>query len=118
MVKRPAGQSLSVGLVSLLTLLSAAPIVSAQDSGRLKLTGPQEMKLRNEIGLHATRQKAPSGFNAAVGATLPSQVTLSPLPASAATEVPEANSYYYAVVDDQLLLVNPSDKRIVDVIKR
>jgi hypothetical protein len=134
MIKRSAGKSLSIALASML-MLSGASIVSAQGtmskdsktttdsagpsaSDQLKLTGPQQMKLRNEISRHATKQKAPSGFNLAVGASVPSRVTLRSLPEGATAEVPEAEPYHYALVDNQILLVDPSDKRIVGIIRR
>jgi hypothetical protein len=133
MCRRSAGKPLSSALVSMLMLSGASMAAdqstmskdgqattdrSESESERFRLTGPQQMRLRNAISLRATRQKAPPGFNVAVGATVPSRVTLHPLPESAATEVPEAKPYHYAMVDNRILLVNPSDKRIVEVIRR
>lgn len=134
MIKPSSSKSLSIALASML-MLSGASMASAQGmmskeskattgsagssvSDQLKLTGPQQMRLWNEISIHATKQKAPSGFNAAVGAAVPTRITLHALPEKAATEIPEAKPYHYAVVNNQLLLVNPSDKRVVDVIRR
>jgi hypothetical protein len=53
-----------------------------------------------------------------VGASVPSRVTLRSLPEGATAEVPEAEPYHYALVDNQILLVDPSDKRIVGIIRR
>ena len=129
---RPSGnKALSVALASLL-MLSGASIASAQGtmskdsattgsasmakSTELNLTADQEKKLWAEIGGHAMKQSAPSGFDAAVGQTVPASVTLRELSSKAQSEVPAAKPYHYAVVGDELLLVNPSDKKIVDVI--
>jgi opacity protein-like surface antigen len=56
---------------------------------------------------------APAGFTATVGATLPTQVTLHPIPASAGVAAVGMNQY--AVVDNKIVLVNPSDRKIVYV---
>lgn len=135
MIRPSANKSLSVALASLL-MLSGASVAAAQatmskdskattgsagtaSSKELKLTSDQEKKLWTEISSnYAMKQNAPSGFNAAVGETLPASVTLRELPSKAQTEVPAAQPYHYAMVQDKLLLVNPSDKKIVDVITK
>lgn len=135
MMKPSASKSLSVALASVL-MLSGASIASAESSmsktkdsssattgaagtstsSELNLTADQEKKLWSAISDHAMKQNAPSGFSATVGQTVPTSVTLRELPSQAATDVPAAKSYQYAMVDNKLLLVNPSDKKIVDVI--
>ena len=71
---------------------------------------------RGEHDGQATEQKAPSGFNATVGAIVPSTLKTEPVPSKAATSVPALKSFNFAMVDGKLLIVNPSDKKIVDVI--
>ena len=125
-----ASKSLSVALASLL-MLSGASIASAQGTtskdkaattgssspaNQLNLTAEQEKVLWTEISDHAMKQNAPSGFSAAVGQTVPISVTLRELPSKAQTDVPAAKSFQYAMVDNKLLLVNPSDKKIVEII--
>jgi len=53
-----------------------------------------------------------------VGQKVPAELTLRALPSKAATDVPAAKSYRYAMLKDRILLVNPSDKTIVDVINK
>jgi hypothetical protein len=50
------------------------------------------------------------------GAIVPSTVKTEPVPSKAATGVPALKSFNFAMVDGKLLIVNPSDKKIVDVI--
>jgi hypothetical protein len=56
---------------------------------------------------------APAGFNVAVGQTLPMTITLHPIPASAG--VAAAGSNQYAMVGEKIVLVNPTDRKIVYV---
>ena len=91
------------------------PMASAAGS-TVQLTSQQEQALWTDISARAREQSAPTGFTAAVGQSVPSEVTLRSLPQKAATDVPAAKPYRYAMVNHQLLLVNPSDKKVVDVI--
>jgi hypothetical protein len=40
------------------------------------------------------------------------------MPAKAASQVPTLRPYDYALLPDRLLIVNPTDKKVVDVINR
>jgi len=88
----------------------------SQPAGTLSLTSAQQKTVWNDLHGQATEQKAPSGFNATVGAIVPSAVKTEPVPSRAATSVPALKSFNFAMVDGKLLIVNPSDKKIVDVI--
>jgi hypothetical protein len=88
----------------------------AQPAGTLSLTSAQQKTVWNDLHGQATEQKAPSGFNATVGAIVPTTVKTEPVPSKAATSVPALKSFNFAMVDGKLWIVNPSDKKIVDVI--
>jgi hypothetical protein len=71
-------------------------------------------KLKTWITAQNTQSMpAPAGFSATVGATLPMQITLHQIPASAGVSSVGMNQY--AVIDNKIVLVNPSDRRIVYV---
>jgi hypothetical protein len=53
-----------------------------------------------------------------IGATVPTEISLKPVPAKVATQVSTLRPYDYALLPDRLLIVNPSDKKVVDVINR
>ena len=135
MIRPSSNKSLSVAVAAVL-MMSGASIASAQSTmskdtmskdkattgsaastaSQINLTSEQEKKLWDAVSTHAMKQNAPSGFDAAVGQTLPTSVTLRELPSEAQSAVPAAKPYHYAMVQDELLLVNPSDKKIVEVI--
>ncbi len=71
-----------------------------------------------DISRHATNQTAPSGFNATVGEAIPSNVSTYPLPRQASRDVPAVKPYRYAMMQDKVLIVNPNDKKIADVVSK
>jgi len=89
---------------------------STMSQDTLRLTSAQQKMVWNDLHGQATEQKAPSGFNATIGAIVPSTVKTEPVPSKAATSVPTLKSFNFAMVNGKLLIVNPSDKKIVDVI--
>ena len=72
---------------------------------------------RGEIKEYVVKEKRahippPAGFKAAVGAPLPPTVELYSFPPSA----PYAK-YRYSVIGDETVLVDPTDRKVVDVIR-
>jgi Protein of unknown function (DUF1236) len=84
----------------------------------LSLTRSQERTAWRDLGKHASSQTAPSNFTASVGATMPGDVALQSVPAKVAARVSSLKPYDYALLQGKLLIVNPGDKKIVDVINR
>ena len=90
--------------------------MSRPASDTLSLTSTQLKTAWNDLHGQATEQKAPSGFNATVGAVVPSTVKIEPVPSKAVSAVPALKSFDFAMVNGKLLIVNPSNKKIVEVI--
>jgi hypothetical protein len=91
---------------------------SAAASDRLELPSAQQKSIWKDISRNAANQSAPSGFNAAVGTAIPATINTYPLPRQAARDVPAAKPYRYAMLQDKVLIVNPSDKKIADVVTK
>jgi hypothetical protein len=83
----------------------------------LALTRTQKRIAWRDIGKQASTETAPSGFTAKVGATVPDNLSIQPMPAHVASRVAALKPYDYALLPKQLLIINPSDKKVVDVIK-
>lgn len=88
----------------------------AQDN--LTLTRTQQRTAWRDIGREASNQNAPSNFTPAVGSTVPGDVTLQSVPSKVARRVSALKPYDYALIQHKLLIVNPTDKKVVDVISR
>jgi len=62
---------------------------------------------------------APPGhsFNVSVGAQVPPSIELNYLPIAALSQAPEARALKYTMVQNQVVLVDPTNMRIVEVIR-
>jgi len=101
-------------LMTSATVAMAASATKAADV--LDLTNAQQMTAWKDIYMPSLNQKAPSGFDAVVGAVVPNGVAIAPVPNKAATAVPALRPYDFAMTEGKLVIVNPSDKKIAAVI--
>jgi hypothetical protein len=101
---------------------SGSSSASAQNQftkDKITLTNEQKRMVFQQLAMDAKVQKAPASFQASVGATLPSDIQLQPVPNDVSTEVPSVANYRFAKVEeDQLLIVDPNDRRVVSVIEQ
>jgi len=87
----------------------------AKDS--LSLSASQQKTAWKDISAQASKESAPASFTAKVGSAVPSDLATHPVPVSTASKVPELRPYQYALLSsNKLLIVNPSDKKIVEII--
>jgi Protein of unknown function (DUF1236) len=119
----------SVALAAAL-LLSGATIASAAGmshtfstltmskplSDTISLSSTQQKMAWNDLKSTATKQTSPSALNAKIGSVIPSTLKLETIPGKAAKDVPSLRGYDFAMVQNKLLIVNPSDRKIVDLI--
>src|SRR5277367_2855254 len=104
-------------LLSSIAGASAATMPShAKASDTLNLTSTQQKTAWDDLYMPSLNQKAPSGFNLIVGAVIPNGVTTAAVPSKAAQAVPSLRPYDFAMVQGKLVIVNPTDKKIAEVI--
>jgi len=106
--------------IAALVLLSAHGFAIAGEhdflpSDLLSVTGAEERLMWEAVG-NTSYTRAPSGFVAMLDAAVPASLTLRPVPPSVVQQVPELKGYEYAMVENELLIVNPIDMKIVDII--
>jgi hypothetical protein len=82
----------------------------------LSLTPTQRNAIYNAIAGRRGRTSAPQ-IAATIGAPVPPSVALRDLPDPAATDTPEAGLLKYAMVADDVVVVDPIQMRVVDVIR-
>lgn len=82
----------------------------------LKLSRDQKHTIYLSISNLKQKETAPPTFRAAVGAIVPPSVELRPLPKTIIELMPQVKDYEYAMVANQVLLVEPKSKQVVDVI--
>jgi Protein of unknown function (DUF1236) len=84
----------------------------------LSLTSTQRKTAWNDLNRQASEQTLPHGFNVTVGATVPSMFKLEPIPTKTSRDIPSLKPYDFAMTQGKLLIVNPSDKKITEVITK
>jgi hypothetical protein len=89
---------------------------ATQTPSKISLTAQQKQAIWTSVASDKGA-KAPANFQASIGANVPADIALRPLPANVLQQVPDAKNYRYAKVSDQVLLVDPSTKVVVDIIK-
>jgi hypothetical protein len=116
------------GAIALLLLGGSAPALAqgaathpgaeANPAGvpNLKLTAAQKQTVYSSISSQKQKETAPPTFHAAVGAVVPGSVELQSLPKTIVELIPELKDYEYAMVANQVLLVDPKSKQVVEII--
>jgi len=95
---------------------AAAMSNPAKTNDTLSLTSTQQKAARRDLYMPSLNQKAPAGFHATIGAVVPSSVTMAAVPSEAAGDVPSLKPYDFAMLQKKLVIVNPSDRKIAEVI--
>jgi len=89
---------------------------SAQPAETLTLSDAQRQAAWRDLYMDSLNQTTPSGFNAVVGATVPNTIVIAPVTAQAGSDVPALKPYSFTMVQKKLVIVNPSNRKIADVI--
>jgi hypothetical protein len=90
-----------------------APAPQANDS--LSLPAKQQQAAWNDLG-SAPDQEGPVSFKAATSSAVPSTITVRMIPGKVAYDVPQLKPYDFAKVQNQLLIINPSDMMIAEIL--
>lgn len=90
------------------------------DSTRVsaRLSSTEKTKLEGALGKISVRPATNVNFSIAVGTSVPRTVVLHPLPADIVAIVPQFRGFDFFVVRDEVVIVEPRNHRIVDVIER
>jgi hypothetical protein len=83
----------------------------------LALTRAQQRIVWRDIHKQGRSETAPTNFTAKVGATVPDDLSIQPMPAPIASRVLALKAYDYALLPKELLIINPTDKKVVNVIR-
>jgi hypothetical protein len=102
-------------LLSGVSLAAAADMSKATD--QLSLNSSQQKTAWQDISSQAVKETPPASFSANVGQKVPDQLAIHPVPINAADQVPALRPYSYAYLDsNKLLIVNPTDRKVAQVI--
>ena len=107
---------LSAAALLLCSVATASAATAMHGTDTVILSAAQRKAVWNDLSKQATNQSA-SGFDATIGTFLPKTVKISPMPSKTTTDVPSLRPYGYAMVGHKLVIVDPSNKVIADVLK-
>ena len=123
MIKQ-ASVLLAAGLLTAGVTVASAQTMSQPNSNMnttskntLNLTSSQQKTAWNDLHSQANEQSGPSNFTAKKGEMLPSSVTITPVPSKAQAAVQKLRPYDYAMLNHKIVIVNPINRKIVDVVK-
>jgi len=83
---------------------------------KLNLTLEQRYVIKENIKDIRT-ENAPAEFQPAVGDPIPAGVKLQPMPPEIVQKVPQVKTHAFFVTDGQIVIVDPKDNKVADVIK-
>jgi Protein of unknown function (DUF1236) len=103
---------------------SAAQVPGSVDAGRgavapssqLQLTPQQRTAIGNAVRAASAKVRVPDNVPATVGAQVPPVTELYFLPDNALASAPEAKGVKYTMARNQVVLVDPTTMRVVEVI--
>jgi hypothetical protein len=84
----------------------------------LKLDDQQKAAIQQALVEQHTEQKVPQDFHPAVGAALPKSMKLDVMPLELSRKDPALKQFGYAKTHDQILVIDPMTKKIVEVLPR
>jgi len=117
MRKQKAIVSAAALLLCGVTTASAATAAAMHASDTVILSAAQRKATWSDLSKQANNQNA-AGFTATTGTFVPSTVKTEPMPSKATDRVPSLRPYNFAMVDHKLLIVDPSNKVIADVLTK
>jgi hypothetical protein len=94
--------------------MNPPPLVNP--SSQLQLTPAQKTTILDAVRQEGKKVETPNNFVVSIGAPVPPQLELYVLPDRALSTVPAAKTVKYTMVQNQVVLVDPTTMRVVDVI--
>jgi hypothetical protein len=89
--------------------------VSGAIEQKLLLSAAQRSALYREVSQDKSKT-APKNFSPVIGADVPPMIELYALPDDTLADVPAAKLYKYTMVQDEVVVVDPTKMRVIDVI--
>jgi len=125
------GYPVRVAVFVLVLTASAGPVAAQQPgpmtgtsstattSTELQLTPQQRSEIYESVSKQkVTRTPPPPNLHVAVGGDLPASMELYDLPANVAADIPTTKLYKYTLVQNQVVIVDPTKMKVVDIIRQ
>jgi Protein of unknown function (DUF1236) len=110
------GSPVSRNNVDAASAMTSAADTTTQSTEVLKLSDAQRKMAWQDLYMDSLNQETPPDFNPVVGASVPNTIVIAPVTAQAGSDVPGLKPFSFAMVQKKLVIVNPSSRRIANVI--
>jgi hypothetical protein len=111
--------SANAGVLAAQTGTMTGTSTTATTGTELQLTPQQRAAIYASVSQQKlSRTPPPANLDVAVGADLPASMELYDLPANIAADIPTTKLYKYTVVQNQVVIVDPTKMKVVDVIRQ
>jgi hypothetical protein len=91
---------------------------AAGETEGLKLSAAQRATIFRAIVQEKDKITPPPPFQARIGEEAPASIALYILPEAAVAQIPGGQQYKYTMVQNQVVLVDPTTMRVVDIIRQ
>jgi uncharacterized protein DUF1236 len=88
------------------------------DPSQLRLSPAQRTAVLNAVLQESAKVKAPPNLQASVGGQVPPSIELYTLPNGAMMQSPALRSLKYTMSQNQVLLVDPTTMRVIDILRQ
>lgn len=95
---------------------STGGVGTVTQSQQAELTADERTAIAHAVRQSGRKVKVPPGVTAAVGSELPPALELYLLPDSALASIPAAKLFKYTIIDDQVVLVDPTTMRVTHIL--
>ena len=93
-----------------------SPLSTPGAQTKLQLSQQQKQQIGQALG-NEQAQAGAAGAQAQVGSKLPASMTTHPMPGSVTAQVPATKDFHFVKLQDRVLIVDPKDQMIADVIQ-
>jgi len=90
----------------------------ANTSEKVQLSAAQKSAIFNAVSKDKVASPPPANFRASIGAQVPASIELYALPPDALASAQAASSLRYTMVNNEVVLVDPLNLQVVDIIRR
>ena len=110
--------SLPLALMGAVVVAAAqTPTQDAASGPAIELSQAQRQMIYQSISTTQKNHAAPTGFRVSVGGAVPPAIGLIPLPDMVAAIVPQAGVFEAAMIEKQVVLVDPHTRQVAAVIR-
>jgi hypothetical protein len=97
--------------------VAAAAVVATSALAQSVIIEPQQRTVIRNYVVKERVRPVELRERVVVGATIPAEIELTPVPETIYAEVPSIRPYRYFVWDDRFVLVEPSSRRVIQIVE-